>query len=141
VAFIEGEVKEVSSCTVVSGRSGAYSVGISLKGRGCHFGRLTKWQHYYSIIPPFFNMRVGPEDQGLGCEASISLATSCWQGALYGAGSSGSCILVGILIAVFWMVLERLISMEVKLDKLLISHSRHVVLYKGGSLRIGQQET
>jgi hypothetical protein len=60
-------------------------------------------------------------------ETLVSLADSCWQGALYGAGSSGSCILVGALIAVLWMVLKRLISLEVQLVKLLISNSRHVV--------------
>jgi hypothetical protein len=60
---------------------------------------------------------------------------------LYGAGSSGSCVLVGALIAVLWMILERLISLEAQLVKLLISNNRHVVQYKGGSLRIGEQET
>jgi hypothetical protein len=41
VAFIEGGVgvKEISACTVVSGRVGlSYSTGISVKGWGCHFG-------------------------------------------------------------------------------------------------------
>jgi hypothetical protein len=37
---------------------------------------------------------------------------------LYGAGSSGSCILVGAPIAVLWMVWERLISLEAQLVKL-----------------------
>jgi hypothetical protein len=60
-------------------------------------------------------------------EALVSLAASFWQGALYGAGSSGSCVLVGALIAVLWMVLERLISLEVQLVKLLINNSRHAV--------------
>jgi hypothetical protein len=71
-------------------------------------------------------MRVGAEDQEL--EQSVSLlAASCWQGALYGAGSSDSCgMLVGALIAVLWMVLERLVSLEVQLVKFLISNSRHV---------------
>jgi hypothetical protein len=59
----------------------------------------------------------------------VSLSASCWQGALYGARSSDSCILV------------RLISLEEQLVKLLISNSRHVVWYKWGSLRIGEQET
>jgi hypothetical protein len=81
---------------------------------------------YHSPIFSLIIMRVGAEDQELG-EASVSLAASYWQGALYGAGSSGSCILVGALIAVFWIVMERLISLEVQLVKLLISNSRHVV--------------
>jgi hypothetical protein len=51
------------------------------------------------------------------------LAASCWQGALYGARSSDSCgVLVGAFIAVLWMVLERLISLEVQWVKLLISN-------------------
>jgi hypothetical protein len=55
------------------------------------------------------------------------LAASCWQGALYGAGSSDSCgVLVGALTAVLQTVLERLLSLEVQLVKLLISTSRHV---------------
>jgi hypothetical protein len=75
-------------------------------------------------------MRVGAEDQEL--EQSIGLlAASCCQGALYGAGSSDSCghsgILVGTLTAVLWMVLERLLSLEVQLVKLLISNNRHAV--------------
>jgi hypothetical protein len=37
-------------------------------------------------------------------------------------------------------ILERLVSLEVKLVKFLISNSRHVVWHKGGSLRIGEQE-
>jgi hypothetical protein len=45
-------------------------------------------------------MRVGAEDQELG-QSIICLATSCWQGALYGAGSSGSC---GILDGAFTVV-------------------------------------
>jgi hypothetical protein len=62
-------------------------------------------------------MRVGAEDQELGQSIGL-LAASCWQGALYGAGSSGSCVLVGALTAVLWMVLERLIFLEVQLVKL-----------------------
>jgi hypothetical protein len=95
---------------------------------------------YHSPIFSLIMMRVGTEDQELG--QSISLF-SCflWQGVLYGAGSSGSCVLVGTFIAVLWMVLERLVSLEVQLVKLLISKSRHAVSYKGGSLRMGEQET
>jgi hypothetical protein len=37
-------------------------------------------------------------------------------------------------------ILERLVSLVVQLVKFLISKSRHVVWYKGGSLRIGEQE-
>jgi hypothetical protein len=40
---------------------------------------------------------------------------------LYGAGSSGSCVLVGALIALLWTVLERLISLEVQLVKFLLA--------------------
>jgi hypothetical protein len=62
-------------------------------------------------------MKVGAEDQELGQSIGL-LAASCWQGALYGAGSSvSSGILVGALIAVLWTVLERLISLEVQLVK------------------------
>jgi hypothetical protein len=32
-----GEVKEVSTCMVVSGKGGAVLAGISVKGQGCHF--------------------------------------------------------------------------------------------------------
>jgi hypothetical protein len=61
-------------------------------------------------------------------KALVSLAASCWQGALYGAGSSGSCgVLDGDFTVVFRAVLERLVSLEVQLVKLLISKSRHVV--------------
>jgi hypothetical protein len=57
-----------------------------------------------------------------------SLAASCRQGALYGAGSSGSCgVLDGAFTVVFRAVLERLISLEVQLVKLLISNNRNVV--------------
>jgi hypothetical protein len=72
-------------------------------------------------------MKIEAEDQELG-EASISLTTSCWQGALYGAGSSGSCgVLDGAFSVVFWVVLERLVSLEIQLVKFLISNSRHMV--------------
>jgi hypothetical protein len=72
-------------------------------------------------------MRVGTEDWELGQSIGL-LAASCWQGALYGARDSDSCgILVGALTGVLWMVLERLISLEVQLVKLLISNSRHAV--------------
>jgi hypothetical protein len=57
----------------------------------------------------------------------VSLAVSFWQGALYGAGSSGSCVLVEALIAVLWVVLELLIPLELQVVKLFISNSRHVV--------------
>jgi hypothetical protein len=72
-------------------------------------------------------MRVGAEDRELGRSVGL-LAASCWQGALYGARSSDSCgVLVEALTAVLWMGLERLISLEVQLVKVLISSSRHVV--------------
>jgi hypothetical protein len=72
-------------------------------------------------------MRVEAEDWELGKSVGLLLA-SCWQGALYGARSSDSGgVLVGNLIAVLWMGLERLISLEVQLVKLLISNSRHEV--------------
>jgi hypothetical protein len=68
-------------------------------------------------------MRAEAEDWELGQSISL-LAGSCWQGALYGARSSDSCgVLVGALIAVLWTVLERLISLEVQLVKLLIRNS------------------
>jgi hypothetical protein len=81
---------------------------------------------YHSPIFSLIMVRIGAEDQELGQSISL-LAASCWQGALYGVRSSDSCILVGALIAVLWMVLERLISLEVQVVKLLISNSRHVV--------------
>jgi hypothetical protein len=85
---------------------------------------------YHSPIFSLIMMRVGAEDWELGQSIGL-LAASCWQGLLYGARSSGSCgILVGALIAVLWMVLERLISLEVQLLKLLISNSRHAVYKK-----------
>jgi hypothetical protein len=51
----------------------------------------------------------------LGIGAKRLLAASCWQGALNGARSSYSCVLVGALTAVLWTVLERLIPLEVQL--------------------------
>jgi hypothetical protein len=72
-------------------------------------------------------MRVGAEDGELGQSAGL-LADSCWQGALYGVGSSDSCeVLVGALTAVLQMVLERLLSLEVQMVKLLISNGRQAV--------------
>jgi hypothetical protein len=72
-------------------------------------------------------MRVGAEEQELGLRVSL-LAASCCQGALYEARSSDSCgILVRALTAVLWMVLERLVSLEVQLVKLLIINNTHVV--------------
>jgi hypothetical protein len=72
-------------------------------------------------------MRVGAEDWELGQSIGL-IAASCWQEVLYGARSSNSCgVLVGALTAVLQMVLERLISLEVQLVKLLMSNSRHVV--------------
>jgi hypothetical protein len=104
---------------------------ISVKEQGCHFcHQFTKWQHYYSIIPPFFfffnNDDGKAENQELGRSVSLS-AAFCWQGALYGARSSDSCVLVDSPIAVLWTVLERVIFLEVQLVKLLISNSRHAV--------------
>jgi hypothetical protein len=92
-------------------------------------------------------MRVGAEDRELGQSVSL-LAASCWQGVLYGARSSDSCILVGTLMVVLWTVWERLISLEVQLVKLLVSNSRRglkeifvlFLWYKGGSLRIWEWE-
>jgi hypothetical protein len=79
--------------------------------------------HIFSLIM----MRVGAEDREWGRIISL-LAAFCWQVALYGARSSDSCgVLVGALTAVLQMVLERLISLEVQLMKLLISNSRHAV--------------
>jgi hypothetical protein len=73
---------------------------------------------YHSPIFSLTMMRVEAKDQELGRSISL-LAASCWQGVLYGAGSSDSCgVLVGTLTAVLWMVLERLISLEVQLVKL-----------------------
>jgi hypothetical protein len=94
---------------------------------------------HHSPIFSLIMMGVGTEDQELGWSIDL-LAASCWQGELYGARSSDSCDLVGALRAVLWTVLERLISLEVQLVKLLISNSRHAVWHKGGSLRIGEQE-
>jgi hypothetical protein len=72
---------------------------------------------YHSPICSLIMMRVGAEEQELGQSVGL-LAASCWQGLLYGARSSDSWILVGALTAVLWMVLERLISLEVQLVKL-----------------------
>jgi hypothetical protein len=36
--------------------------------------------------------------------------------------------------------LEGLVSLEVQMVKILISNSRHVVWYKGRSLRVGEQQ-
>jgi hypothetical protein len=86
------------------------------------------WQGAVLIIPPFFFLKERGRRKGLGIGAQFDpLAASSWWGALYGAVSSGSCVLVGALIAVLWTVLEKLISLEVQLVKLLISNSRHVV--------------
>jgi hypothetical protein len=72
-------------------------------------------------------MGVGAGDWELGQSVGF-LAASCWQGVLYGARSSDSCgVLVGALIAVPWMVLERLVSLEVQLVKFLTSNGRHAV--------------
>jgi hypothetical protein len=71
-------------------------------------------------------MGIGAEDRELGQSIGL-LADSCWQGVLYGVRSSDSSVLVGALLAVLWMVLERLISLEIQLIKLLISNSRHTV--------------
>jgi hypothetical protein len=78
---------------------------------------------YHSPIFSLIMMGAGAEDQELGRSISF-LAASCLQGLLYGARSSDSCFLVGALIAVL-TGLERLISLEVPLVKLLISNSRH----------------
>jgi hypothetical protein len=60
-------------------------------------------------------MRVGAEDLELGQSIGL-LAASWWHGTLNRARFSDSCdILVGVLTAVLWMVLERLISLEVQL--------------------------
>jgi hypothetical protein len=67
-------------------------------------------------------MRVGAEDQELGQSISL-LAASCWEGVLYGARSPGSCVLVRALTAVLQMVLERLVSLEVQLVKLLLARA------------------
>jgi hypothetical protein len=70
---------------------------------------------YHSPIFSLILMRVGAEDWKLGPSISL-LATSCGQGELYGVRSSDSYgILVGALIAVLWMVLKSLISLEVQL--------------------------
>jgi hypothetical protein len=82
---------------------------------------------YHSPIFSLIMMGAGAEDRELGQNIRL-LAASCWQGALYGASSSDSCgVLVGVLTVVLWVVLERLISLEVQLVKLLISNSRHAV--------------
>jgi hypothetical protein len=56
VAFIEGEVKEVSVCASLAGVGLSYSMGISVKGRGCPLtdsqngNIITIWQSF----PHFF---------------------------------------------------------------------------------------
>jgi hypothetical protein len=68
-------------------------------------------------------MKIGAEDQELG--RSINLF-NCFL--LAGAGSSGSCgVLDGAFTVVFWVFLERLVSLEVQLVKFLVSNSRHTV--------------
>jgi hypothetical protein len=45
----KGEVKELAHAQLsLVGVGLSYSEGISVKGRGCHFGSFTKWRHYYS---------------------------------------------------------------------------------------------
>jgi hypothetical protein len=80
---------------------------------------------YHSPMFSIIMMRVGAENQELWQSVGL-FAASCWQGALYGERSSDSYgILVGTLIAVLWMVSERLISLEVQLVKRLISNSTY----------------
>jgi hypothetical protein len=56
---------------------------------------------YHSSIFSLIMMKIGAEDQELG-QGMVSLAASCWQGALYGAGPSDSCgVLDGDFTAVF----------------------------------------
>jgi fructose-1,6-bisphosphatase/inositol monophosphatase family enzyme len=55
---------------------------------------------YHSPIFSLTMMKIGFEDQELGQSISL-LADSCWQGALYGAGSSDSC---GVLDGAFTVV-------------------------------------
>jgi hypothetical protein len=55
---------------------------------------------YHSPIFCLIMMRVGAEVRNWG-EALVSFAASCWQRALYGAGSSGS---YGILDGAFTVV-------------------------------------
>jgi hypothetical protein len=82
---------------------------------------------YHSPIFSLIMMRVGAEDWEFGQSISL-LAASCWQGALYGTRSSDPCgVLVGALTAVLQMALERLVSLEVQLVKLLINNGRHAV--------------
>jgi hypothetical protein len=88
---------------------------------------------YHSPIFSLIMMRIGAEDRELGQSVGL-LAASCWQVVLCGARSSDSCghsgALVGAVIAVLWAFLERLVSLEVQLVKLLISNGRHVVQEK-----------
>jgi hypothetical protein len=56
---------------------------------------------YHSPILSLIIIRVGAEDRELGKSVGL-LADSCWQGVLYGAGSSGSCgVLDGDFTVVF----------------------------------------
>jgi hypothetical protein len=94
---------------------------------------------YHSPIFSLIMMEVGDEDKEFGRSISL-LAASCWQRALYGARSSDSCVLVGAIIAVLWMVLKRLISLEVQLvmiqgKKLKNRRARN----KGISMSIGRE--
>jgi hypothetical protein len=69
-------------------------------------------------FPHFLFLKERERRKGLGIGAQFDpLAASGWQRALYGAGSSGSCVPVGALIADLWMILERLIFLEVQLVK------------------------
>jgi hypothetical protein len=72
-------------------------------------------------------MRVGAEDKELGQSIGLFSCFLLAGGHCMGQDPQAPVSWWGALIAVLWTVLERLISLEVQLVKLLISNSRHVV--------------
>jgi hypothetical protein len=81
---------------------------------------------YHSPIFSLIMMRVGAEDQELGQSISLFSCFLLSGGIVWGRILRLLCP-GGGLIAVLWTVLERLVSLEVQLVKLLISNSRHAV--------------
>jgi hypothetical protein len=87
-------------CTVVSGKGGDVIGNGSISQVRPEDKMATDIQmmtlfFYHSPIFSLIMMRVGAEDRELGHSISL-LAASCWQGKMYGAGSSDSYgVLVG----------------------------------------------
>jgi hypothetical protein len=94
---------------------------------------------YHSPIFSLIMIRVEAEDKESGWSIGLFSCFLLAGGVVWGRILRLLCP-GGAPIAVLWMVLERLISLEVQPVKLLISNNRHVVWHKGGCLRIGEQE-